>query len=316
MMVWSDKYKEADFLGWSNAFREECSTLCLTCGDTALTTNDYDMAIELYSVAIGLDSATDVIFENCSKAKLGKMLWMDVLLDAQKVIQLNHLSHMGYNTETQKLCQQYLSPSEADCVIQQVIDAQLDNPSLHVLDTITGLLCKREAQICTFKLSIEYMELLSSTITYQDIQVKHIKEVVKKYFQYAMLSHRLDPVGSIKKLQSFCKTARDLGYHWAWSDTCCIDKINNVKLQESVNSMFVWYHHSALMVIYLLDVPPSSKPDALARSTWNTCGWTVQEFLTPNVIIFYQKDWTPHLGDHTPNHKVSQPNNKLTLGRD
>ncbi|KAG1815454.1 hypothetical protein EV424DRAFT_1557145 [Suillus variegatus] len=103
------------------------------------------------------------------------------------------------------------------------------------------------------------------------------------YFQYAMLSHRweekepllqdiqgkvvyeLDLVGGIMKLQSLCKPARDLGYRWAWSDTCCIDKSNNVELQESVNSMFVWYHHSALTV----------------------------------------KDWTPYLGDRTPNHKDS-----------
>ncbi|KAG1880264.1 hypothetical protein C8R48DRAFT_767066 [Suillus tomentosus] len=195
MMVWSDEYKEADFLGWSNAFRKECSALCLTNGDAALATNDYDTAIELYSVAVNLDSATDVVFENRSKVKLGKMLWMDALLDAQKVIQLNPSSHIGY-----KLSMQW-----------------------------------------------EGKELLL-----QDIQGKVV--------------YKLDPVGGIKKLQSFCETARDLGYHWAWSDTCCIDKTNNVELQESVNSMFIWYHHSALTVVYLSDVPPSSKPGALARS--------------------------------------------------
>ncbi|KAJ8594432.1 hypothetical protein M405DRAFT_729747, partial [Rhizopogon salebrosus TDB-379] len=76
---------------------------------------------------------------------------------------------------------------------------------------------------------------------------------------YAMLSHRwegkepllhniqdkvvyqLEPVGGVHKLQSFCKVVRDAGYRWAWSDTCCIDKSNNVELQESVNTMFVWY---------------------------------------------------------------------------
>ncbi|KAG2337663.1 hypothetical protein BDR05DRAFT_969966 [Suillus weaverae] len=153
--------------------------------------------------------------------------------------------------------------------------------------------------------------------------MKRVEEVVMTYFQYVMLSHRwegkepllqdiqgkivyeLDPVGGITKLQSFCKTAHNLGYRWAWSDTCCIDKSNNVELQESVNSMFIWYHHSALTVVYLSDVPPSSKPGALANSGWNTRGWTVQEFLAPNVIIFYQKDWTLYLDDRTPNHKDS-----------
>jgi hypothetical protein len=64
---------------------EECSTLCLTNGNAALTASEYDRAIDLYSAAIDLDSASDVVFANRSKAKLGKMLWEDALLDAQKV---------------------------------------------------------------------------------------------------------------------------------------------------------------------------------------------------------------------------------------
>jgi Heterokaryon incompatibility protein (HET) len=75
----------------------------------------------------------------------------------------------------------------------------------------------------------------------------------------------------MKKLRLFCETARDAGYSWAWSDTCCIDKSNNVEVQESVNSTFVWYHHSALTIVYLSDVPPSSKSGALAKMR----GWTV-----------------------------------------
>jgi hypothetical protein len=174
-------------------------------------------------------------------------------------------------------------------------------------------------------MSIEYKELVSSTFTHLDLPMKHIEEVVTTYFQYATLSHRwggkepllqdiqgksvydseLDPVGGITKLRSFCKTAHDAGYNWAWSDTCCIDRSNNVELQESVNSMFVWYHHSALTIVYLSDVPPSSVSGALARSAWNTRGWTVQEFIAPKVILFYQNNWTLYLDDHTPNHKES-----------
>jgi hypothetical protein len=115
----------------------------------------------------------------------------------------------------------------------------------------------------------------------------------------------LNSVGGMTKLQSFCKTARDAGYNWAWSDTCCIDKNINVELQESVNSMFVWYHHSALTIVYLSDVPPSSKSGALTKSAWNTRGWTVQEFIAPKVILFYQSNWTLYLDDRTPNHKDS-----------
>jgi hypothetical protein len=174
-------------------------------------------------------------------------------------------------------------------------------------------------------MSIEYKELVSSTITHQDLPMKHIEEVVMTYLQYATLSHRwegkepllhdirgrsvynseLDSIGGMTKLRSFCNTARDAGYKWAWSDTCCIDKSNNVELQESVNSMFLWYHHSALTIVYLSDVPPSSKSGALAKSAWNTRGWTVQEFIAPKVILFYQNNWTLYLDDRTPNHKES-----------
>ncbi|KIK44830.1 hypothetical protein CY34DRAFT_79081, partial [Suillus luteus UH-Slu-Lm8-n1] len=117
--------------------------------------------------------------------------------------------------------------------------------------------------------------------------------------------YELDPVDSITKLQSFCEITRDAGFLWAWIDTCCIDQKNNVELQKSVNSMFVWYHNSALTIVYLSDVLPSSKSCTLAKSAWNKRGWTVQEFLAPKVILFYRQDWTLYLDDHSTNHKES-----------
>ncbi|KAG1743316.1 heterokaryon incompatibility protein-domain-containing protein [Suillus paluster] len=171
--------------------------------------------------------------------------------------------------------------------------------------------------------SAEYKEIKSLSITHAPLPIEPIKEAVAVYFSWAMLSHRwdtkepglhdiqekdvytLDPVGTVVKLQMFCEVARDAGHRWAWSDTCCIDQKNNAELSRSVNSMFVWYHNSALTIVYLSDVPPSSKSGALAKSAWNTRGWTVQEFLAPGVVIFYQADWTPYLGDCSPNHKKS-----------
>jgi hypothetical protein len=153
--------------------------------------------------------------------------------------------------------------------------------------------------------------------------MQRIQDVVAAFFSCVMLSHRwegkepllhdiqdknvyeLKPVGGIVKLQSFCKIVRDAGFRWAWVDTCCVDQNNNVELQRSVNSMFVWYRHSALTIIYLSDVPPSSKSGAMARSVWNTRGWTVQEFLAPTIVLFYQNNWTLYLDDHSSNHKES-----------
>ncbi|KAG1785533.1 uncharacterized protein HD556DRAFT_1314161 [Suillus plorans] len=241
------------------------------------------------------------------------MLWMDALLDAQKVIELDSLSYLGYHlkhaalhgaerydeaietfqtmlsildnapdVQTRNLRQEYLRPSEVERAIRRVIDARLDNAPLRVLDTNTGLLCDRETQIDAFKISTQYKELVSSTITHADLHIERIEEVVGR------------------------EGAAAAGYPGkAWSDTCCIDKSNNVEVQESVNSMFVWYHHSALTIVYLSDVPPSSKSGALAKSAWNTRGWTVQEFTAPKVILFYQSNWTLYRNDRTPNHKDS-----------
>jgi hypothetical protein len=68
-----------------SAFKQECSALCAVNGDAALTVSDYDRAIVLYSAAINLDFASHAIFANRCKAKLGKMLWMEALVDAQQV---------------------------------------------------------------------------------------------------------------------------------------------------------------------------------------------------------------------------------------
>ncbi|KAG1780743.1 heterokaryon incompatibility protein-domain-containing protein [Suillus placidus] len=227
------------------------------------------------------------------------------------------------DTQTRKLRQQYIDPSEAERVIQKSIKAQLDDAPHRLLNTFTGHLCDGEAQINAFKTSTEYKELLSSTLVHADLRIERIQDVVAMYFRCVTLSHRwegkepllhdiqdkvvheLNPVGGIVKLQSFCKTARAAGYRWGWIDTCCIDQTNNVELQKSLNSMFDWYRTSALTMVYLSDVPPSSTRGALAGSAWNTRGWTLPEFLAPKVIRFYQNDWTPYLDDHSPNHKQS-----------
>ncbi|KAG2337040.1 WD40 repeat-like protein [Suillus weaverae] len=223
-------------------------------------------------------------------------------------------------TLSPELRQQY---DNAERAIQETIKAQLNNAPHCLLNTFTGRLCDGEAQINAFKMSTEYKELLSSTLVHVDLRMERIKDVVETYFCCVMLLHRweekepllhdiqdkvvheLIPVGGIMKLQSFCKTVRAAGYRWGWIDMCCIDQTNNVKLQKLLNSIFVLYHTSALMMVYLSDVLPSSKPGTLARSTWNTQGWTVLEFLAPKVIHFYQNDWTPYLNDHSPNHKQS-----------
>ncbi|KAG2339718.1 hypothetical protein BDR05DRAFT_573204 [Suillus weaverae] len=218
------------------------------------------------------------------------------------------------------LRQQY---TEAEDAIKGAIDAHLENAPLRLLNASTGRLCNQDAQRDAFMESKEYSELLYSSMTHTPLQTKPIKKVVAKYFSWVMLSHRWDKeeptlhdikdkvvyelkgVAGIKKLQTFCKKVHGMGYHWAWSDTCCIDQKNTAEVQRSVNSMFAWYRQSALTIVYLSDVSPSIKSGALADSVWTTRGWTVQEFLAPKVVLFYHKDWDLYLDDRSPNHKES-----------
>ncbi|KAH7904188.1 hypothetical protein BJ138DRAFT_953522 [Hygrophoropsis aurantiaca] len=227
------------------------------------------------------------------------------------------------NPPTRQLRQQYISPSDMDRAIQRAINESFQNLPLRLIETTTGRLCDRDERINALKATPDLQELISSMTTNAKFNHARIAEVVKKYLRYAILSrmwegkepslsvvqnksvYDLESVYPVTKLQSFCQTARDAGYNWAWSDTCCIDKTNSVELQQSLNSMFVWYRDSSLTVVYLSDVPPSSKPGALAKSAWNTRGWTLQEFLAPRVIRFFVQDWTPYLNDCSLNHKES-----------
>ncbi|KAG2357071.1 hypothetical protein BDR07DRAFT_396678 [Suillus spraguei] len=317
MMDTSDDITTANCL--DHAFIEKCSALFLTNGDTALAASNYDKAIDQYSVVIDLGNTSDVVFANRSKAKLGKMLWEDALLDAQKVIKLNPSSHVGYQLAHTALCgaQRYDKAIDAFTTMLSKLD---DAPEAQIRE-----LRQQTAQLNAFKMSPEYNELISLPTKDSNLRTERIKDVVATYFRRVLLSHRWEETeallpdiqdkvvyelsghGGIAKLQSFCKIARDAGYRWAWMDTCCIDKRSSTEVQESVNSMFVWYRYSALTIVYLCDVPPSSKPGALARSVWNKRGWTFQEFVAPKVVVFYQKNWSLYLGDLSPNHKESTP---------
>ncbi|KAG1726885.1 uncharacterized protein EDB91DRAFT_1086625 [Suillus paluster] len=135
------------------------------------------------------------------------------------------------------------------------------------LRSATGLLCDREAQISAFKKSIEYNELLLSIMKRADLRAERIEEAVATYFSCVMLSHRwegkepllhdvkdkdiyeLQAAGGLVKLKLFCDIVRSkTNCQWAWVDLCCIDQTNNVELQTSLDSMFTWYHNSALTI--------------------------------------------------------------------
>ena len=165
------------------------------------------------------------------------------------------------------------------------------------------------------------MQLISSMTTHIDhIQ---IQQAVTEYYRYAAFSHKweeneplfekvlhivvydLEESPTHDKLQMFCTIVRDAGFHWAWSDTCCINKADHFVLQEALVAMFKWYEGSALTIIFLRGVHSPSRRGDLVKSIWNSRAWTFQEYHAWKVVRFYTEDWTPYLNLNIPNHKVS-----------
>jgi hypothetical protein len=126
--------------------------------------------------------------------------------------------------------------------------------------------------------------------------------------EYAILSHTwvdgeevtyddvLQGVGENKsgydKIR-FCaqQAARD-GLLYIWIDTCCINKLNLVELDESIRSMFKFYRAAARCYVYLSDVPNPKEPtlsleSAFSKSRWFTRGWTLQELIAPKSVEFF-----------------------------
>ena len=150
-----------------------------------------------------------------------------------------------------------------------------------------------------------------------------ITREVAEYYRYATFSHtwedceplfeeviqimvyNLEESFTHDKLKMFCKIVRDAGYHWAWSDTCCIEKGNLFALEEAMASMFKWYDGSALTVVLLRGVRSPSKRSDLVKSIWNTRAWTLLEYRASKVVRFYTEDWKPYLNLDILNHKES-----------
>jgi Heterokaryon incompatibility protein (HET) len=128
--------------------------------------------------------------------------------------------------------------------------------------------------------------------------------------KYAILSHRwgkpddevsFQDVGNgnhlyklgWKKVRSACGVARAQGHKYLWADTCCINKVppNNQEQIDAINSMYDWYAASQVCYAYLEDVVDVSDEDSLKKSQWFKRGWTLQEMLATETLIFFSQDW-------------------------
>ena len=105
------------------------------------------------------------------------------------------------------------------------------------------------------------------------------------------------------KINECCKVASEDGLEWAWMDTCCIDKKSSAELTEAINSMYNWYRQAAVCYVYMSDVLWDSDTSDMSEATmeqfkasaWFTRGWTLQELLAPDIVLFYDQGWR-HMG--------------------
>jgi hypothetical protein len=86
------------------------------------------------------------------------------------------------------------------------------------------------------------------------------------------------------------------GVSWIWIDSCCIDKRSTAELSEAINSMYVWYQRAQLCFAYLADVlehdsAKQSEKGPFEKSSWFSRGWTLQELLAPEYVIFCDASW-------------------------
>ena len=152
---------------------------------------------------------------------------------------------------------------------------------------------------------------LINTITFQLEEVTHEGN---DGTPYAILSHCWeegqevsfqefndpDPRQEIRQKRGFekiwktCERAKSENppLHYCWVDTCCIDKKSSAELTEAINSMFKWYRDSTVCYAYMHDLNNRGDLDSeLPKCRYFTRGWTLQELIAPENIVFFDTEW-------------------------
>ncbi|KAF8961976.1 hypothetical protein BDZ97DRAFT_1166513 [Flammula alnicola] len=114
-----------------------------------------------------------------------------------------------------------------------------------------------------------------------------ILEVMKKLCK-GMSAEEKRRCQDFVKLVEFCNLSLQYGCNYVWFDTGCIDKSSSAELEESIRSMFSWYHNSKVCIVHLAG---TGNLRSLQHDPWFTRGWTLQELLAPKTIKFFGKSW-------------------------
>ncbi|KAI6041676.1 hypothetical protein EDC04DRAFT_3139608 [Pisolithus marmoratus] len=314
---------------WIADFTKRCAMTLERVGDEAFESLKHDDAIAQYSTALSLSPLGSAgLLIKRSRARAAKGLWEDALQDANEAVKADPSQPWGYEARHVALHgakrydeaidalesmlhaieqshdptmryqrKNYISPSQTIAAIDRIVRDILKSYPLVVIDVTTGYLCDGLERMRIFKAGPTFKELVSSMT--RELDNDRILRVVASFFGYVMFSHAwqgnepsfqdVNVVRSVwnllyaplnEKLRNFCMETRRLGHNWAWSDTCST-------------------------LVFLGGVPHPSKLGDLSRSFWMTRAWTLQELLAPKVILFYDSEWKPYLGNTSANHKES-----------
>lgn len=126
----------------------------------------------------------------------------------------------------------------------------------------------------------------SLEVSYQELQA---------YIEQPEEQARTATKPGFKKIKNAIDYAAGEGHNLIWIDTCCIDKTNQLELDEAIRCMFKWYQDATICYAYLSDVETFFEDidyGKVQSSRWFTRGWTLQELVAPRDVVFLAKDWS------------------------
>ena len=163
--------------------------------------------------------------------------------------------------------------------------------------------------------TLEFGEFLDGNIPPYCILSHRWGETELSYRDFRKGCYRTDCPG-YQKIVNFCLVVKDRQVietfsnselcQWVWIDTICIDKRSSAELSEAINSMFNWYKSASECFVYLNDVAAGGSEEetlqALEDSSWFYRGWTLQELLAPEFVVFFDASWEiiGHLCGYVP----------------
>ncbi|KAN0087909.1 hypothetical protein V8E55_006530 [Tylopilus felleus] len=305
---------------WVFDYRRRCMEKLESNRDTAASNEQHGGVVSHYPTSPVLKpGVVQNLLIKRSKAYVAKGLWVEVLNDVSKVIELNRLSLWGYerkhaalhkagdyqnainafeamlsrmlelsDPEIRALHFQYIDPGETRKTIQKAVQDVIHNSPPVLINILSGRLCYKSQQAASFESQAVFNELVSSMMTcIDDVRIKH---EVTEYYCYGMFSHEWEDNEPLFEHVIHMVIVQNAGLQWAWSDTCCINKADHLVLEEVLVAMSKWYHGSTLTVVFLFDVLSPSQRGDLMRSIWNGRAWTFQAYHASKVVQFYTKD--------------------------